>query len=134
LWAAENKWDEEGSAAYLKAAGKDASSPPEDLEKDIMGDVTIPEDELKAAFPVPWGFLIGWWVWGLSYLFPIDGTKEVNPSNFGIVAMVVCFFISFIASVPMSDAVMNRIGKKKKILSLFFLLGWIALGIMYGAC
>jgi len=30
----------------------------------------------------------------------------------------------------MSDAVMNRIDKKKKMLSLMFLLGWISLGIL----
>jgi len=56
---AENKWDEEGSAAYLKAAGKKSDDAPEELEAMQMGDVTIPADELKAAFPVPWGFLVG---------------------------------------------------------------------------
>ena len=34
------------------------------------------------------------------------------------------------ASVPMSDAVMNRNPDKKKKLSLMFLLGWIVLGVM----
>jgi len=72
----------------------------------------------------------GWWLWGISYIFPMDGTKNVAPTTFGIVALVVCLLISFIASVPMSDAVMNRIGKKKKILSLLFLIGWITLGVM----
>ena len=69
LWHAENKWDEEGSTAYIKAggeavltaAGVDPKEPdPEGLEKVVFGDVTIPEDEMKAAFPVPWGFLVGW--------------------------------------------------------------------------
>ena len=69
LWHAENKWDEEGSTAYIKAggegvltaAGVDPNEPdPEGLEKVLFGDVTIPEDEMKAAFPVPWGFLVGW--------------------------------------------------------------------------
>ena len=55
LWKAENKWDEEGSAAYLKAAGKKSDDTPETLEGMLMGDVTIPADELKAAFPVPCG-------------------------------------------------------------------------------
>ena len=129
LWHAENKWDEEGSAAYLEAAGKDKDSTPEELEAMDMGMVTIPEDKMKVAFPVPWGFLFGWWIWGVSYLFPINGTSEMKPTMFGMVAMGVCFFVSFVASVPMSDAVMNRLPTKKAILSVMFLLGWIALGI-----
>ena len=90
----------------------------------------IPEDKLKAAFPVPWGFLFGWWLWGISYLFPLNGSVNVNPTAYGIAACVICFFVSFIASVPMSDAVQNRIPKKKMMLSLMFLLGWIALGVL----
>ena len=41
-----------------------------------------------------------------------------------------CISVSIIASVPMSDAVMNRRPKKKKALSLAFLVGWIILGIL----
>lgn len=130
LWQAETKWDEEGSAAYLEAAGVDAADKaPEALEAMTM-EATIPDDKLKAAFPVPWGFLIGWWVWGISYLFPMDGSSDVEPTIFGIIACVVCFFVSYVASVPMSDAVMNRIADKKMKLSLAFLIGWITLGIM----
>ena len=139
LWHAENKWDEEGSAAYIKAAGEDVLTAagvdlidpdPEGLETVEFGDVTIPEDAMKAAFPVPWGFLVGWWVWGISYLFPVSGNLDVDPTVYGYIAMVVCFLVSFVASVPMSDAVMNRLPMKKKVLSLMFLLGWIVLGIM----
>jgi len=131
LWYTENKWDEEGSAAYLKAAGKETGLTPEAYEAmDIGADVKIPDDELKAAFPVPWGFLIGWWVWGLSYLFPMDGSFDVDPSAFGIIALIVSFGVSIIASIPMSDAVMNRLPQKKMYLSVAFLLGWITLGIM----
>jgi hypothetical protein len=130
LWQAENKWDEEGSQAWLEAAGQDAGVAPEVLEAKKFGDVVIPADKLKAAFPVPWGFLIGWWVWGLSYLFPVDGTSNVNPTVFGLLALFVCVGISYVASVPMSDAVMNRLPAKKMKLSLMFLLGWITLGIM----
>eukprot|EP00240_Pyramimonas_obovata_P000862 CAMPEP_0118927960 /NCGR_PEP_ID=MMETSP1169-20130426/5323_1 /TAXON_ID=36882 /ORGANISM="Pyramimonas obovata, Strain CCMP722" /LENGTH=574 /DNA_ID=CAMNT_0006869843 /DNA_START=228 /DNA_END=1952 /DNA_ORIENTATION=+ len=130
LWQAENKWDEEGSAAWLAAAGQDAGAAPETLEMTTFGEVTIPDDQLKASFPIPWGFLIGWGVWGISYLFPLDGTYDVDPSPFGVVALIICLFISFVASVPMSDAVMYRKDKKKKMLSLMFLLGWISLGIM----
>lgn len=42
LWHAEFKWDEEGSAAYLEAAGKDKGSAPEELDAVDMGSVTIP--------------------------------------------------------------------------------------------
>jgi len=130
LWHAENKWDEEGSQAWLEAAGADAGSAPDVLEAKKFGDVVIPADKLKAAFPVPWGFLIGWWVWGISYLFPIDGTLDIDPTVYGIIALVVCLGVSFDASIPMSDAVMMRKDKKKKMLSVVFLLGWITLGIM----
>eukprot|EP00959_Pyramimonas_sp_CCMP1952_P364907 7641409-Pyramimonas_sp.AAC.1 len=136
LWHAENKWDEEGSVAWLDAAGQDPKVAPEVLEaKSLAGDfgepgkVEIPDDKLKAAFPVPWGFLIGWWVWGISYIFPLDGTSDIDPTVTGIIAMIICFFISIVASIPMSDAVMKRKAKKKMILSLMFLIGWISLGI-----
>jgi hypothetical protein len=76
------------------------------------------------------GFLIGWWVWGLSYIFPIDGTSNIKPTRYGIVALVVCVLVSVDASLPMADAVMNRLATKKKVLSLIFLLGWITLGVM----
>jgi hypothetical protein len=72
-------------------------------------------DKLKAAFPMPWGFLLGWWIWGVSYIFPIDGTSNIDPTPDGSVAGVVCVCGSFVASLPMSDAVMNRIPKKKKM-------------------
>ena len=130
LWHAEFKWDEEGSAAYLAAAGKDNGSTPEELEAVDMGKVTIPEDKLRESFPIPWGFLLGWWIWGISYLFPLDTNATVNPTGFGIAALIICFFVSFVASIPMSDAVMHRNPGKKKKLSLMFLLGWISLGIM----
>lgn len=130
LWGTELKWDEEGSAAWLEAAGKTGNVSPEDLMKLDGVEATIPEDKLKAAFPTPWGFLIGWWVWGISYLFPMDGTLDMDPTPFGIVACVVCVLVSFIASVPMSDAVMNRNPDKKKYLSIAFVLGWITLGVM----
>merc|ERR550532_2685906 len=109
LWQAEFKWDEEGSAAYLKQAGHSGSMTPEELEALSMN-AEIPEDDLVAAFPVPWGFLIGWWVWGLSYLFHVDGTFKIEPTVYGIIALVVCFGVSFVASIPMSDAVMHRDG------------------------
>ena len=127
-----------GSKAYLEAAsaagkveGAGKGKAPEDLDLINFGDsVVIPDDKKKEAFPVPWGFLVGWWLWGISYIFPLDGSYNVSPTPYGIVALVVCVGVSFVASVPMSDAVMNRIPKKKKILSLAFLLGWILLGIM----
>ena len=138
LWHAENRWDEMGSAAYLEAASsagkvEDAGKgkAPEYLDTINFGDsVVISEEKKKEAFPIPWGFLVGWWLWGLSYIFPLDGTANVSPTPYGIVATVVCLAVSFVASVPMSDAVMNRLPKKKKILSLAFLIGWIVLGIM----
>lgn len=131
LWQAEFKWDEEGSAAYLAVANKDKGLTPEELDAMDFGDsIEIPDDQKKAAFPTPWGFLIGWWVWGLSYLFPIDGTNNFDPTAYGVVCVVVCFYVSFVASLPMADAVMTRNATKKKVLSLQFLLGWITLGVM----
>ena len=74
-------------------------------------------------------FQIGWWLWGLSYLFPLNGTCDINPTTYGMVATAVCFGVSYVASVPMSEAVMNRVPDKKKMLSLAFLVGWIILGV-----
>ena len=137
LWRAELRWDEMGSAAYLEVAATmveqevSGGMTPEELDAVDFGDkVVIPEDKKKEAFPVPWGFLVGWWVWGLSYLLPLDGSANISPTVYGGVAMAVCFVVSFVASVPMSDAVMNRRPMKKKLLSLAFLLGWITLGVM----
>ena len=131
LWRAEFKWDEEGSNAYLEVTKKDKSLTPDELDAiDFRDDVEIPDEKKKAAFPVPWGFLVGWWVWGLIYLFPIDGTSNFDPTVYGIIALVVCVYVSFVASLPMADAVMSRNATKKKILSMQFLLGWITLGIM----
>ena len=128
-----------GSAAYLEVAAKKVDEKisggmtPEELDDIDFGDkVIIPDDKKKAAFPVPWGFLVGWWFWGLSYLFPITGKGEINPTTYGMVATAVCFGVSFVASVPMSDAVMNRLPQKKKMLSLAFLIGWITLGVTSG--
>ena len=137
LWHAELRWDEMGSTAYLEVAAKKVKEKvsegmtPEELDATDFGDkVVIPEDKKKEAFPVPWGFLMGWWVWGLSYLLPLDGSANISPTVYGKVATVVCVAVSFVASVPMSDAVMNRLPEKKKRLSLAFLLGWITLGVM----
>lgn len=129
LWYTENKWDEEGSVAFLEAAGQDPGQTPEELEAKSM-EATIPEDKLKAAFPTPWGFLIGWWLWGLSYLFPMDGSSDVDPTPFGIIALVVSILVSIIASVPMADAVQNRKAQQKNMLSLAFVIGWFTLGAM----
>jgi len=145
LWHTENKWDEEGSTAWIdeaKSGRRSESASPEELEKEFgtpdaskapllqKPTVTIPPDKLLAAFPTPWGFLVGWWVWGISYLFPIDGSANVAPTKFGFAALAVCFFVSFVASIPMADAVMKRLGGKKKMLSVMFLLGWITLGVV----
>ena len=87
------------------------------LEKLPVGTVTIPQNELTAAFPVPWDFLLGWWIWGLSYLLTIDGTAAIAPTSYGTAALLVCFFVRYVASLPMSDAVMHRLTDKKKKVS-----------------
>ena len=122
-----------GSRAYIEASKKSGVSgkmTPEELDEVNFGDkVVIPDDKKREAFPVPWGFLFGWWLWGLSYLLPLNGTAVVKPTMYGMAATAVCFAVSFVASVPMSDAVMNRLPAKKKMLSLAFLIGWICLGV-----
>ena len=88
LWRAELRWDQLGSAAFLEAAlkedqGENASGgmTPEELADIDFGDnVVITEDKKKEAFPVPWGFLVGWWIWGLSYLLPLDGSANISPT------------------------------------------------------
>ena len=62
---------------------------PEELDEIQFGDgVVIPDAKKKEAFPVPWGFLLGWWIWGLSYIFPLDGSVNVNPTGYGIAALI----------------------------------------------
>ena len=62
---------------------------PEELdEMEFRDGVVIPDAKKKEAFPVPWGFLVGWWIWGLSYIFPIDGSYNVYPTGYGIAALL----------------------------------------------
>ena len=122
VWYADRAWDEKGSAAYLRAkAGTKGGS-----------EVVIPEDELRAAFPFPTAFLVGWVLYALSYLFPTDGSATLGAGPAELVAIAFALALAVIASVPMGDAVLNRNAAKKQKLSLGFLLSWIGLTIASG--
>ncbi len=63
VWYVDRTWDEKGSAAYRRAKAR------------VKGGskVVVHEEELRAAFPFPIAFVVGWVLFALSYLFPTDG-------------------------------------------------------------
>eukprot|EP00040_Diaphanoeca_grandis_P040140 m.261364 g.261364 ORF g.261364 m.261364 type:complete len:444 (+) comp42017_c0_seq1:349-1680(+) len=94
-------------------------------------DVVLSKADLDAAFPFPWAFLLGWAIFGVSYLFDpkggFDTTLQLTSPN--LLALVFSLALGVIASVPMGDAVKNRKATQKKILGLMFVLSWIGLSI-----
>ncbi len=122
VWYTDRGWDEEGSKAYERAKAK-ASNP---------NNVTVPEEDLKAAFPMPIAFLVGWAIFAVSYLFPTDGGAELNFSIPNIAAIVLSLALGFIASIPMGDAVMHRKSKKKMKLGMAFMMSWVGLTVASG--
>lgn len=135
---ADRLWDEEGSKAYKRAAreSKGKSGKKATDSTPLVGDgVTIPPDELEKAFPFPYAFLLGWTLFGLSYLAPLDaalGSSESEVNWHAIAAAVVSLLLGYIASVPMGDAVQKRNAPKKTFLSLCFVSSWLALVIVSG--
>ncbi len=82
---------------------------------------------MDKAFPFPIAFLIGWVLFAISYLFPVDGGTELVFGISNIIAVVFSLMLGVIASVPMGDAVRYRKSVKKQRLSMMFLLSWIGL-------
>ncbi len=119
VWYVDRTWDEKGSAAYTRALLKGKNN----------GNVVIPIEELKAAFPFPIAFLIGWLLFAVSYLFPTSGGFKPEFETPNIIALVFSLILGIVASVPMGDAVMTRNASKKKKLSMLFLVSWIGLSI-----
>lgn len=117
VWHVDRTWDEEGSKAYERAykEAKDKSA------------VTIPEKDLDAAFPFPFGFLAGWTMYAASNLFPLDGMRKLAITSNSLVAAGASMALSIIASIPMGKAVQTRNADAKKKLSLGFIGSWAAL-------
>ena len=122
VWYIDRTWDEKGSKAYERAKANTDSS----------GKVTIPQKEKEAAFPMPIAFIVGWIIFAISYLFPTSGGYSIEISTPIIVAMVFSLILSFVASIPMGDAVMNRKADKKKKLGMAFMLSWVGLTVATG--
>jgi len=132
---ADRMWDEKGSQAYERAA-REAASAKEGTatDKTPLTGVVIPDDELQKAFPVPFVFLLGWTLFGLSYFNPVD-TADAGNFQVGwdvILSALVCLAIGWIASVPMGDAVQKRNGAKKQKLGMMFVGSWLILTVVSG--
>ena len=114
VWYVDRTWDEIGAASYTRAKKR--------------GDATeITQEELDAAFPFPWAFILGWSLFAISYLFPTDGAVRLDLRPSSVVAFVLSLALAGIASVPMGDAVRYRKAGKKKKLSMAFVLCWVGL-------
>ena len=100
----------------------------------------IPQADLDAAFPLPWAFLLGWSLFGLSYFCPLIPTangsalfsRDSASSIWNIIAAIVCLAIGWIASVPMGDSVKTRNASKKTKLGMMFVASWLVLTIVSG--
>jgi hypothetical protein len=128
---ADRLWDEEGSKAYERAV-KDAGTKKPATDKTPLAGVTIPDEDLAKAFPVPYAFLLGWTLFGLSYFSPVDGSEGFQVSWDAIVSAFVCLAIGWIASVPMGDAVQKRNAAKKRTLGMMFVGSWLVLTVVSG--
>jgi len=122
VWYIDRTWDEKGSKAYERAQAKSKGS----------GKATIPQKQKEAAFPMPIAFIVGWIIFAIAYLFPRSGGSSIEVSPPIIAAMIFCIILSFVASIPMGDAVMNRKGDKKKKLGMAFMLSWVGLTVATG--
>jgi|GEM_PF-3124816 len=122
VWYVDRAWDEKGSAAYARAKAKSAN----------LKDVVVPEEELKAAFPFPTVFILGWVIFASSFLFSAGGGWMLNITPVSLAAIFFSLALAFIASVPMGDAVLHRNKSKKMKLSMMFMLLWIGLTVASG--
>lgn len=123
VWHVDRTWDEKGSKAYNRVA----------KESNSTEDIKIPTKDLDAAFPFPWAFLLGWTMFALSYLFPVDGSFAVQTSPSILAAVASSLLLGIVASVPMGEAVRNRNATKKAILGMLFLVLWIMLTVATAA-
>jgi hypothetical protein len=78
-------------------------------------------------FAFPWAFLVGWALFGLSYLFPVSGEWALDVTPAGLAAAAFSALLAYVASVPMEEAVKNRDGDSKTKLSAAFAAGWVGL-------
>jgi uncharacterized membrane protein YhdT len=142
VWYVDRTWDEKGSAAYKRAAaavakeltaGKDKQKPTASTSLVSPGvTVVIPQKDLDDAFPFPLAFLVGWVIFALSYLFPLDGSAELQFTVTNILGAVFSLALGYIASIPMGEAVKNREGATKQKLGMMFVLSWMVLAISTG--
>lgn len=127
VWRVDRTWDEEGKKAYERAATSGGVSATEG--SNLLRSVTIPQEDLDAAFPFPWKFLLGWFLYAVSYLFSVRGGASVDVTLWGILALVFSLALGVVASVPMGEAVKNRDNRRKSQLGMMFVLGWLLLTI-----
>ena len=121
VWHVDRTWDEKGSKAYHRVAkGRNSKE----------GDIKIPSKDLDDAFPFPWAFLLGWVMFGVSYLFPVDGSFSLYLTPSSLAGLLVSLMLGVVASVPMGDAVRTRNKGRKELLGMAFLVLWLVLSVV----
>lgn len=125
VWHADRTWDEKGSTAYERAKTSL-------LVEKKDGVVEIPVDELNAAFPFPWAFLLGWVIYGVANVFSAtpESLFDITLDARSVSALCISLALGWIASVPMGEAVRFRDAAKKQRLSLLFLASWLLLTLV----
>lgn len=122
VWYTDRAWDERGSAAYKRAK-------PDGVNE---RDVVIPREELDAAFPYPWAFILGWVIFGVACLFPPGDAVAPAAGASNLAALAFSLALGWIASVPMGEAVRTRNHSFKLHLGMAFVLCWIGLSVSLG--
>ena len=104
VWHADRTWDEKGSTAYERAKTSL-------LVEKKDGVVEIPVDELNAAFPFPWAFLLGWVIYGVANVFSAtpESLFDITLDARSVSALCISLALGWIASVPVSYQTMGFI-------------------------
>lgn len=98
VWHSDRTWDEKGSTAYERAKTSLLAKKKKD------GKVEIPVDELNAAFPFPWAFLLGWVIYGVANVFSAtpESLFDITLDARSMAALCISLALGWIASVPVS--------------------------------
>jgi hypothetical protein len=128
VWHVDRTWDEEGSKAYVQAASGTGSTTSKEGTS-LLNAVTISQEALDAAFPFPWAFLLGWFLYGAAYLFSVNGGNGIAFTSWAVMGFLASLALGVIASVPMGEAVKNRDSEKKTKLGMMFVFTWLILTV-----
>lgn len=118
VWHVDRAWDEDGSRAFERFKDQNDATTATSLES-----------ALDAALRPPVLFVVGWILFGASYLFPRGGGTSLDFTAGSLVAVVSALALAVVGSVPMADAVRNRKARNKMALSALFAMFWLLLSI-----